>query len=95
MAEWLGDWDALTTIYECVFCLTGNLTWFSHSNMPGIQNSKCIMVHAVINVCMKHIYKIIYDLSVGLVTFDLGLHLKVKSRSQTFQGVVSHKWYII
>ena len=25
----------------------------------------------------------------------IGLHLKVKSRSQTFQGVVSHKWYII
>ena len=47
------------------------------------------------NVSMKHIYKVIYDLSVDLVTFDLGLHLKVKSRSQTFQMVVSHKWYII
>ena len=33
-----------------------------------------------------------------LVTFDFGLHLKplmVKSRSQTFQGTVSHKWCII
>ena len=42
-----------------------------------------------------HKYKVIYDLSVDLVIFDLGLHLKVKSRSQTFQGVVSDKWYII
>ena len=52
-------------------------------------------VHAVTSVCTKHICKVIYDLSVDLVTFDLGLYLKVKSRSQTFQGVVSHKWYII
>ena len=44
-------------------------------------------MHAVTNVCIKHIYKVIYDLSVDLVTFDLGLTLKVKSRSQTFQGV--------
>ena len=28
---------------------------------------------------------LIYDISVDLVTFDLGLSLKVKSRSQTFQ----------
>ena len=44
---------------------------------------------------MKHIYKVIYDLSVYLVTFDFGLPyfvtfdfglpLNVKSRSQTFQ----------
>ena len=47
------------------------------------------MVHAVTNVCMKHICKVIYDLSVDLVIFDLGLPLKVKSRSQTFQGAVS------
>ena len=47
-------------------------------------------VHAVINVCMKYIYEVIYDLSVDLVTFDLGLPLKVKSRSQTIQGAVSH-----
>ena len=33
-------------------------------------------MHAVINVCMKHIYKVIYDLSVDLVIFDLGLPLK-------------------
>ena len=45
------------------------------------------MVNAVTNVCIKHICKVIYDLSVDLVTFDLGLTLKVKSRSQTFQGV--------
>ena len=44
-------------------------------------------MHDVTNVCIKHIYKVIYDLSVDLVTFDLGLTLKVKSRSQTFQGV--------
>ena len=48
---------------------------------------KCI---AVINVCMKYIYEVIYDLSVAIVTFDLGLPIKVKSRSQTFQGAVSH-----
>ena len=41
-------------------------------------------MHAVTNVCMKHIYKVIYDLSVDLVIFDLGLHLKVKSRLHTF-----------
>ena len=27
-------------------------------------------VHDVTNVCMKHIYKVIYDISVYLVTFD-------------------------
>ena len=44
-----------------------------------------------------HIIEVIYiyDLSVDLVIFYLGLPLKVKSRSQTFQGVVSHKWCII
>ena len=47
-------------------------------------------VHAVTNVCMKYIYEVIYDLSVDLVTFDLGLPLNVKSRSHTFQGAVSH-----
>ena len=47
-------------------------------------------VHAVTNVCMKYIYEVICDLSLDLVTFDLGLPLKVKSRSQTFQGAVSH-----
>ena len=40
-------------------------------------------------------YKVIYDLSIDLVTFDLGLPLNVKSRSHTFQVVVSHKWCII
>ena len=34
---------------------------------------------------MKHIYKVIYDLSVDLVIFDLGLPLIVKSRLQTFK----------
>ena len=47
-------------------------------------------VHDVTNVCMKYIYEVIYDLSIDLVTFDLGLLLKVKSRSQTCQGAVSH-----
>ena len=47
-------------------------------------------MHAVTNVCMKYIYEVLYDISVDLVTFDLGLLLKVKSRSQTFQGAVSH-----
>ena len=47
------------------------------------------------NICMKHIYRVIYDISVDLVTFDLELPLKVKSRSQTFQAAVSHKWCII
>ena len=40
-------------------------------------------VHAVANICMKHIYKVVCDVSVDLVIFDLGLPLKVKSRSQT------------
>ena len=44
-------------------------------------------MHAVTNVCIKHIYNVIYDISVDLVTFDLGLTLKVISSSQTFQGV--------
>ena len=43
------------------------------------------------NVCIKHIYKVIYDISVDFVTFDLELPVKVKSRSPTFQTVVSHK----
>ena len=66
---------------------------FGHllSILPNISET----VHSVTNVCMKHIYKVIYDLSVYLVTFDLGLPLTVKSMSQTFQTVVSHKWYII
>ena len=42
-------------------------------------------MHAVTNVCMKHIHKVIYDLSVDLVIFDLGLPLKVKSRLHTFK----------
>ena len=42
-------------------------------------------MHAVTNICMKHIYKVIYDLSVDFVVFDLGLPVKVKSRLQTFK----------
>ena len=42
-------------------------------------------MHAVTNVCMKHIYKTMYDLSVDLVIFDFGLSLMVKSRLQTFK----------
>ena len=60
-----------------------------------IQANFSETVHAVTNVCMKHICKVIYDLSVYLVTFDLGLPLNVKSWSRTFQWVVSHKWCII
>ena len=44
---------------------------------------------------MKHIYKVIYDLSVDLVIFDLRLPLKIKWRSQTFKWVVFHKKCII
>ena len=32
------------------------------------------------NVSMKDIYEVIYDISVYLMTFDIGCHLKVKSR---------------
>ena len=39
--------------------------------------------------------KVIYDLFVYLVSFDIGLALKVKSRSHAFQGCVTHKWCII
>ena len=35
---------------------------------------------------MKHIYKVIYDLSLDLV-IDVGLLLKVQSRSHTFKGL--------
>ena len=43
-------------------------------------------MHDVTNVCVKHIYKVIYELSVDLVIFDLGLlPLTVKSRLQTFK----------
>ena len=57
-------------------------------------------VHAVTNVCMKHIYKVIYDLSFSLpcdlwhwITFKS--QIKVTYHSHTIQGVVSHKWCII
>ena len=43
------------------------------------------MVHAVTNVCMKRIYKVIYDLSVDLVIFDLGLPLNQGHR--LFKGL--------
>ena len=39
-----------------------------------------------------HIYEVIYDLSIYIMTFDLGWPFKVKSRSNNFQWVVSHKW---
>ena len=39
-------------------------------------------MHDVTNVCMKHICKVMYDLSVDLVIFDLGLPLNVKLRLQ-------------
>ena len=42
----------------------------------------------VMVLIMKHMYKVIYDLSVYLVTFDFGLPLKVKSRSP-FKGLIN------
>ena len=42
-------------------------------------------LNAMSNVSMKDIYKVIYDLFVYLMTFDIGCHLKVKSRSQNFK----------
>ena len=42
-------------------------------------------MRAVTNVCMKHMHKVIFYLSVDRVIFDLGLHLKVKSRLQMFK----------
>ena len=56
------------------------------------------MVHAVTNVCMKHICKVIYDLSVDLVTFDLeypGLCLiNSASYDQSLYEIhiISHIW---
>ena len=44
-------------------------------------------VNAMSNVYMKDIYEVIYDLSVYLMTFDLGCHLKVKSRSQNIRSL--------
>ena len=44
-------------------------------------------VHVLTNVCMKHFYKVICNISIYLVTFDLGLPLNVKSRSHTFKGL--------
>ena len=44
-------------------------------------------VHAMTNDFMKDIYKVIYDLSVCIMTFDLSWHLKVKFRSHNFQDV--------
>ena len=48
------------------------------------------MVHAVTNVCMKYIYKVIYDLSVDLVTFDLGLPFKVTDLSMGCVSLMVH-----
>ena len=44
-------------------------------------------VNAMSNVSMKDIYEVIYDLSVYLMTFDLGCHLNVKSMSRNFKSV--------
>ena len=56
-----------------------------------IRNGACYMT----NIYIHHIYNAIYDISVYLMTFDLGLHQKVNSMSQSCQVVVSHKSYII
>ena len=39
------------------------------------------------NVCMKYIYEVIYDLSVDLVTFDLGLPLRSNQGHRPFKGL--------
>ena len=38
------------------------------------------------SVSMKDTYEVIYDLSVYLMKFDIGCHLKVKSRSHNFKS---------
>ena len=47
------------------------------------------MVHDMTNVSMKHVYKVIYDLSVHLMTF------KGQINVVDLQEVISHKWCII
>ena len=68
-------------------------------NVITMYKKRCNTMFSWINyyiyICMKHICKVIYDLAVDFVIFDLGLPLKVKSRSQIFQGADSHKWCII
>ena len=44
-------------------------------------------VHAMTNGSMKDIYEVTYDLSVYLMTCDIGCHLKVKSRPHDFKNL--------
>ena len=44
--------------------------------------------HSVTNISMKDIYEVIYDLSVYLMTIDLGWYLRVKLKPQNFQSLV-------
>ena len=41
-------------------------------DLCDIQTNISEMVHAMINIYMKYIYEVIYDLSVYIMTFDLG-----------------------
>ena len=43
-------------------------------------------VHAMTNVSMKDIYEVTYDISVHIITFDLGWNAKVKSRPQNINN---------
>ena len=45
-------------------------------------------VNAIIYVCMKHIYKVIYDISVYLMTFG---DIKMSNQGHLLSMVVSHK----
>ena len=51
-------------------------------------------MHAVTNVCMKHIHKVIYDLSVDLVIFDLGLTFDEIERANQGHWVFSGLYFI-
>ena len=47
-------------------------------------------MHAVNNVCMNYRYKVIYDISVDIVTFDLGLS---NQGQRPFKGFVNGASY--
>ena len=46
-------------------------------------------VHSVTNISMKDIHEVKYDLSVYIMTFDIGWPLSVKWRSHNFQAVIN------
>ena len=55
-----GDW------FQMLFSRSENPIWTFVNYLANLSET----VHAVTNVCMKDIYKVIYDLSVYLVIFD-------------------------